>query len=67
MDIVIDEPYRRRGYGQAAMLALEDSVRSLGLRGIALHVFGHNTAARALYERLGYTVTNINMAKRLSD
>jgi ribosomal protein S18 acetylase RimI-like enzyme len=66
-DIVIDAPYRRRGYGRAAMLALEEYVISLGLRGIALHVFGHNTAARALYESLGYTITNINMAKRLAD
>ena len=35
----------------------------LGLQGIALHVFGHNTGAQALYGKLGYVPTNINMFK----
>jgi hypothetical protein len=29
-------------------------------------VFGHNTAARPLYEKLGYVATNINMSKGLT-
>ena len=36
-----------------------------GLETLALHVFGHNPGARALYEKLGYEITNINMAKHL--
>ncbi|MHB0877078.1 MAG: GNAT family N-acetyltransferase [Anaerolineae bacterium] len=66
-DIVIFAEHRSHGYGEAAMLALEDAVRSLGLRCIALHVFGHNVAARRLYEKLGYTITNVNMVKALPD
>ncbi len=57
--------HRRRGYATAAMLALEGEARRLGLSALALHVFGHNAAARALYDRLGYTITNINMRKEL--
>ena len=65
-NIEIYPQFRRRGYAEQAMLKLEDEARRLGLEGIRLHVFGHNTAARALYEKLGYLPTNINMLKRLT-
>ncbi|CAN5905370.1 GNAT family N-acetyltransferase [soil metagenome] len=64
-DIVIHEPYRRRGYAAAALLALESEAARLGLREIKLHVFGNNPNAQALYAKLGYGVTNVNMSKRL--
>jgi len=57
-DFRIDEPFRRKGYGEQA--------KALGLDTIALHVFGFNHGARALYEKLGYEITNINMAKKLT-
>jgi ribosomal protein S18 acetylase RimI-like enzyme len=38
----------------------------MGLAGIALHVFGHNQSARALYEKLGYAPTNLNLYKPLA-
>jgi ribosomal protein S18 acetylase RimI-like enzyme len=65
-NIEIHPQFRRRGYAEHAMLKLEDEARRLGLEGIRLHVFGHNTAARPLYEKLGYIPTNINMLKRLT-
>ena len=34
---------------------------------IQLHVFGHNSGARALYRKLGYEETNVIMTKRLID
>jgi len=64
-DFLIDEAYRRRGYGRLALLALEDKARKMGIGQIALHVFGHNHAARALYEQAGYEVTNLHMAKKV--
>lgn len=64
-DVEIKEDYRRQGYAQQAFLVLEDIVRGLGLSEIGLHVFGHNHAARALYEKLGYVTTNVNMSKHL--
>lgn len=59
------EARRRQGHARRAFGALEDEVRRLGLAGIALHVFGHNTGAQALYAALGYRTTNINLYKPL--
>jgi len=46
-----------------AMRALEGKVKELGLNKISLHVFAHNSAAIRLYEKVGYEVTNLFMAK----
>lgn len=64
-DIWISPEFRRRGHATRALEAAEEEARKLGLRGIGLHVFGHNAGALALYEALGYRVTNINMFKSL--
>jgi RimJ/RimL family protein N-acetyltransferase len=64
-DIHVDEWFRGRGYGTAALRLVEDRARELGKKRIALHVFAHNERARKLYEELGYRPTNITMAKNL--
>lgn len=64
-DVRIGEAFQRRGYATQAFQALEALAREMGLAAISLHVFGHNTAARALYEKLGFIVTNVNMSKAL--
>lgn len=64
-DFNVAPSYRRQGYGRQALAALEQHVRARGLERISLHVFGHNKAARALYERMGYFPTNIVMSKTL--
>lgn len=66
-EILIFEEFRRQGYGRAAMEAAEAKTRKLGLETIKLHVFGHNHAARALYNELGYAETNVMMEKRIDD
>jgi ribosomal protein S18 acetylase RimI-like enzyme len=63
--IGIDERYRGKGYGKAAMLALEAAVRPKGADHIDLNVFGDNTTAIRLYEGLGYRPTAMNMRKVL--
>ena len=65
LDLEIDEPYRRKGYGRAAMLELERLARGMGLRQLGLNVFAHNAGARALYESLGYGLGSLNMLKDL--
>jgi ribosomal protein S18 acetylase RimI-like enzyme len=62
-DIYIYPEHRRRGYAMQAFQDLELEIVRLHLSGIALHVFGHNLAAQALYEKLGYVPTNISMFK----
>lgn len=64
-DVSVKPEHRRKGHAASAFIALEGKVRELGLAGIALHVFGHNAAAQALYAKLGYAPTNINMYKPL--
>lgn len=64
-DVYVNAEYRRTGYATRAFIALEDEVKRRGLSGIALHVFGHNTGALALYQKLGYQPTNIDMFKQL--
>ena len=64
-DVLINESFRRRGYASQAFLIVEDKVRQMGLNTIALHVFGHNHAARALYQKLGYAETNVMMSKTI--
>ena len=66
-DVKIKENYRRQGYGQVAFRALEKIAKQQGIQRIGRHVFGHNPGAQALYKKLGYGVTGINMAKDLSD
>ncbi|HEY7936210.1 MAG TPA: GNAT family N-acetyltransferase [Candidatus Limnocylindrales bacterium] len=65
-DIVIAEDFRGRGYGRAALAALEPIARSLGYDEIGLHVFGDNEIARDLYRSAGYVETNVSMVKRLA-
>ena len=65
-DLFVAESFRRRGIAALAMQLLEKEARRLGLGNLALHVFGYNLAARALYQKLGYEITNINMSKPLT-
>ena len=66
-DVVVHVAHRRQGHATVAFAALEKEVLALGLSGIGLHVFAHNTAAHALYVKLGYAATNINMFKVLGE
>jgi ribosomal protein S18 acetylase RimI-like enzyme len=63
--VEVDEAFRGRGYGRAAMLLAEAEARSRGMRSVGLNVRGSNTVARSLYEGLGYQVTAQQMKKPL--
>ena len=65
-DVAIDPKHQRKGHASRVFAALEVEVHKRGLSGIALHVFGHNTGAQALYRKLGFLTTNINMFKPLA-
>lgn len=64
-DIEVIESRRHQGYGRATMEACLDKARELGADAVGLHVFGHNTTARALYDSMGFKPTNINMTLKL--
>lgn len=64
-DVQIHEPFRRKGHGTQALRAVEKKATELGAESVELHVFGHNPAARALYEKVGYETTSVVMRRRL--
>jgi RimJ/RimL family protein N-acetyltransferase len=52
--LIVAAAHRRRGVGSALLTAAEEWARRNGIEKIELHVFPHNTAAIALYQRAGY-------------
>lgn len=56
-DVVVDPAHRRRGHGRSIMTAAADWCHEHGAKALGLNVFGHNTGARALYDQLGYRVS----------
>ena len=64
--VMVKPAFQRRGHARAALLAAEQQARALGLSGMALHVFGFNAGAQALYASLGYQVSSLNLAKQLA-
>ena len=65
-DFLIYEEHRRKGYGKQTLTALEEKVKELGIETISLHAFGHNQAAIDLYQKAGYEITDLHMAKKVS-
>jgi ribosomal protein S18 acetylase RimI-like enzyme len=61
-DIHVEEAFRGRGYGRAAMRLAEEEARKRGIHRIELNVFGGNTVARSLYQSLGYVERSVRMA-----
>jgi len=64
-DVELVPQARGRGLGAATMRAAEEAAAELGAQRVRLNVFGHNTVARRLYDRLGYEVASTFMTKRL--
>jgi GNAT superfamily N-acetyltransferase len=62
-DIALAEERRGKGYGRQTLQVLESAVRPMGVRRIALNVFGKNAVARHLYDTAGYYVVATAMQK----
>lgn len=50
------------GYARRALQALEAAAKR-GVTRIDLHVYSHNPSAIALYQKVGYRTTGLNMRK----
>ncbi|MET9362784.1 GNAT family N-acetyltransferase [Streptomyces sp. NPDC006632] len=55
----IAESARRRGVGRALLRGAYEAARRQGATRITLHVLGHNTPARSLYEAEGFAVEGV--------
>ena len=64
-EVLIDPPYRGRGYGRAIIQAAERELARRGVAELGLNVFGDNTVARRLYESLGFEVAAQQMVKTI--
>jgi len=64
-DILIHPLHRNRGFGRAAMRAMEDELRKMSVGSVILNVFAHNSPALKMYATLGYTPVATKMIKRL--
>lgn len=64
-DILIHPSHRNRGFGKAAMAAMEDELRKMNVSSIILNVFTHNLTARKMYTGLGYSPVATKMSKQL--
>lgn len=64
-DFCILPPWQRRGYGGAALLALDTMLRGRGVTELGLRVAADNPRAKALYDKSGFMATGINMVKSL--
>jgi ribosomal protein S18 acetylase RimI-like enzyme len=53
-ELYVDEGYRRRGYGRAAVAHLERKAREMGVNAVHLEVDQGNDAAHQLYRRGSY-------------
>jgi RimJ/RimL family protein N-acetyltransferase len=52
--LTVAAAHRRRGVGTALLAGADAWARTAGIRKLELHVFPHNEAAIALYEKVGY-------------
>jgi ribosomal protein S18 acetylase RimI-like enzyme len=62
-DFVIHEEYRGKGYGKQALSAMDESLKSMDVLSVGLHVFGDNTTAQELYKKMGFEISGIHMRK----
>ncbi|MGK9174999.1 GNAT family N-acetyltransferase [Yokenella regensburgei] len=58
-------PFRNKGLGRKALIALEERLKHEGCHQIQLRVAGDNAQARHVYETSGFRVTGVNMNKVL--
>jgi ribosomal protein S18 acetylase RimI-like enzyme len=65
--LLVDDTVRGKGIGRALIRAAMERARALGARRITLHVLGHNTPARALYEAEGFAVEGVRPGEFLLD
>jgi ribosomal protein S18 acetylase RimI-like enzyme len=60
-DIIVNEDQRGRGYGKGGMKELLNTARKEGAKRVQLNVFGFNSIARNLYNKMGFRDEAITM------
>lgn len=61
----IKKKYQRKGYGAHLMKEAESIAKKMDCHAVRLSVLGNNKSAKEFYDALGYSTTEIFMAKAL--
>ena len=64
-DLLVDPDYRRKGIGAALMDAMLDALAKLGAPRALLYTAAKNEGAQAMFDRLGFRRTMIEMTREL--
>jgi len=64
-DFFIFHEQRHKGYEAAALAALDEHVRTLGVQRIELHLFAQDIDERAMFERAGFGLASVYLGKDL--
>ncbi len=64
-DFKIYDNFQNKGFGSKALQLTTQEAKLKGFSSIALHVFGSNKRAIHVYEKNGFTTTDITMQKTL--
>lgn len=65
-DFYIEDAFRGKGYGKAAMTQLETLLSVQNIKQIKLRVAYQNQRALALYQAVGFMISGYNMSKNIS-
>lgn len=65
-DFMTFEQFRSKGYGRSVIALVEAKLTKLGIQQLGLRVAYNNPRALALYQKLGFAITGLNMNKTLS-
>ena len=62
---LIYDDYHGKDYELKMVELLEDMAKELEVKKINLHSFGYNEKAIALYQKMGYDITDVYMSKKM--
>ncbi len=65
-NIYIEEDYRRRGFASEIFKFVEKDLLEKEINQVRFHVYADNFRALPLYEKFGFSTTNVIMSKKIS-
>ena len=65
-DLIVREPFRRRGFGEALLLEAERWAHAAGATDVRIGVLSENADAIRLYERAGFKSYSLILVKQLA-
>jgi ribosomal protein S18 acetylase RimI-like enzyme len=65
LTLIVDDKYRNKGIGQALVSEAEKCFNKQGITSIIINSSQKLTKAHKFYDKLGYSITGIRLAKRI--